>query len=118
VFLTPEQLRELRENLEALRSELTSTVADSAAATRPVSLDEPIGRLSRMDAMQQQSMAQANRRASIARLGQVDSALGRLERGVYGRCLGCDEDVAWARLKARPEAFLCIRCQREQELEG
>lgn len=114
--LTNEQLAELKQDLENLQRQLSAGVEGSSEAVKPVSLDEPIGRLSRMDAMQQQSMAQANRQAARARLGLVESALGRMGRGDYGRCADCEEFVAWARLKAKPEAVLCISCQREREL--
>jgi DnaK suppressor protein len=112
------QLEDFRRRLETLRGELARVVEGSAVAVRPVSLDEPIGRLSRMDAMQQQEMARANRTAARARLSQVEAALARLDRGTYGACLDCDEDIAAARLAAQPEALLCIGCQREREEAG
>ena len=48
--LTPGQLRQLQERLLELRSELEQLLASSEEGARPVALDQPIGRLSRMDA--------------------------------------------------------------------
>ena len=106
---------DLRRRLEAARAELEALLEVLREGTKPVDLDTPIGRLTRMDAMQQQSMAKATSRADELRLGQIIAALGRMERGEYGDCLACGEPVALARLRARPEATLCVRCQDARE---
>ena len=106
---------DLRRRLEAARAELEALLEVLREGTKPVDLDTPIGRLTRMDAMQQQSMAKATSRADELRLGQIIAALGRMERGEYGDCLACGEPVALTRLRARPEATLCVRCQDARE---
>jgi DnaK suppressor protein len=52
--------------------------------------------------------------ATRQRTAVVD-ALGRLDAGVYGRCVDCDKPVPEGRLAARPEAARCVRCQSERE---
>jgi len=104
-----------RARLIELQSELRSLIEASAEASQPVDLNEPIGRLSRMDAIQQQNMSQASRRSAERRLQQVASALKRLEADEYGDCLLCGEEIGDARLKARPEAPFCISCQSRRE---
>ncbi len=113
--LSPDQIEELHQNLLALREELRTLLSLSSEGVRPVDLDEPIGRLSRMDAMQQQSMLQANRRAAQLRQQQVEAALQRLREEEYGECLECGEPIGQPRLTARPEAPLCLGCQGLRE---
>jgi DnaK suppressor protein len=48
-------------------------------------------------------------------LSKIDAALDKIERGVYGQCTSCGEDIGVKRLKARPVAELCIECKSEQE---
>ncbi|MER2600188.1 MAG: TraR/DksA family transcriptional regulator [Caldilineales bacterium] len=48
-------------------------------------------------------------------LAEVDAALARMERGDYGICQRCHEDIDFARLKAIPHAVLCIECQQHVE---
>jgi RNA polymerase-binding transcription factor DksA len=48
-------------------------------------------------------------------IASVKRALGRIEDGTYGECVRCGEDIAPARLEARPEAALCIDCARSNE---
>jgi DnaK suppressor protein len=116
--LTDEQVAELREDMLALRAELTRLLDTSKDDSKPVDLDLPIGRLSRMDAMQQQSMAKAGRAANERRLTLLGSALLVLEDGDYGYCRECDDPVGYRRLKARPETPFCIDCQQAREKRG
>jgi len=49
-------------------------------------------------------------------LVDVEAALGKLETGRYGICERCGCEIDWARLEAKPQARLCIRCQQRSEL--
>jgi DnaK suppressor protein len=109
--LTEEQITKLQARLSALREELTALLESTREGTRPVALDEPIGRLTRMDAIQQQSVSAANRRQTDLRLRQVEQALGLVQRGEYGLCRRCEDPIGYARLSARPESPYCIACQ-------
>ncbi len=44
-------------------------------------------------------------------LKEIDRALGRVERGTYGVCESCGEEISPARLKALPWARYCVTCQ-------
>lgn len=106
----------LRTALEQLARELEAALDGSAEAARPVELDQPaLGRVSRIDAIQQQKMLEASRAAQRVRLDRVRAALRRCDAGEYGACLACGEEIDPARLRARPESSLCIECQRERE---
>jgi len=48
-------------------------------------------------------------------LGKIDYALGKIESGEYGVCEECGEDIAPARLEARPITLFCIDCKTLQE---
>ncbi len=114
--LSDGQFVELRRDLEALARELREVLEGTAEAARPVELDQPaVGRVSRVDAIQQQKMLEANRRAQRGRAQLVQSALRRFEEGEYGDCAGCGECVGYARLKACPETPFCIECQTARE---
>lgn len=113
--LTEAQVRELGAALEALRDELEAALESSREGAEVVSLDQPIGRVSRIDAIQQQKMAAASRRQQELRLGQVRVALRAIEDGEYGLCKSCEEPIAYRRLQAGPESPLCLRCQGGRE---
>ena len=93
-------------------TELRSLSSNSRESRAPVQLDQQsVGRLSRMDAMQQQSMDVAREERRQARLASLASARRRIESDDYGYCLGCGEDIAEARLKIDPAVTLCVDCQ-------
>lgn len=115
--LTTDQLEALRQNLCSLGEDLARLLAVTKDASAPVDLDEPMGRLSRMDAMQQQKMLAANRTAARLRQQQVAAALERMERDEYGECQSCGEAIGYPRLEANPEAPFCLGCQSAREAE-
>jgi DnaK suppressor protein len=113
--LAPAQLEELRADLDTLVALLAAMVEQTRGGAKPVALDQPIGRLSRMDAIQQQHMTGAALAAAQRRLAQARGALRRLEEDVYGECQSCGEDVGYPRLKAAPETPFCVECQGRRE---
>jgi DnaK suppressor protein len=113
--LTDSQIEELKADLLALREQLRLHLSDSSEGQKPVDLDEPIGRVSRIDAIQQQKMAQANRRNAELRQQRVTVALAAIEDGTFGECRRCEECIGFRRLKARPESTLCLECQSARE---
>ena len=114
--LRADQLEELRADLENLREELCGQLARLGDDSRPVTLDQQaVGRLSRMDAMQQQQMAAAKASHSRALLSRVERALAAMEEGEFGYCNDCGEAIAFARLKIRPDSPLCVACQGRNE---
>ena len=92
------------------KEELETFIEDTNISTKPVDLDEPIGRVSRGDAMQQQQMALANSRKAKQRLENIKRAITRYQNGESGVCFECGEDISFGRLKALPESTICIEC--------
>lgn len=113
--LTQQQLEELHGDLRALRTDLQAVLDGLVDETRPVEPDPSIGRISRMDAIQIQQMAQANKRTTTQRLQRVEAALRRVEAEEYGECYECGADIGYRRLKARPESAFCVHCQGQRE---
>ena len=113
--LREEEVRELMGDLQALQIELKSLLESSKESTQAVAPDRAIGRLTRMDAIQQQSMAKANREAYRLRLQQTEQALRMIASDEYGYCRRCDEDIGYRRLKAKPETPFCVNCQSASE---
>lgn len=100
-----------RARLDARRAELEETSAISADDRTAVTLDQQsVGRLSRMDAMQQQAMSQAQERARSAELLRIDQAFRRLADGEYGYCQECGEEIPDKRLEIDPSAITCVKC--------
>jgi len=116
--LSPAAIEQLRSRLEDLEHELVYILDATVKNEEPVDLDQPIGRLSRIDAIQQQKMQSASRAAQKIQLAQVRRAIQAVADDEYGFCRRCEEQIAVRRLQIQPEAPFCVRCQsaREQRL--
>lgn len=105
---TQEKYRQL---LLRQQKELLGLKQASKESTQTVNLDQSsVGRLSRMDAMQSQAMAQENSRRRELQLVRIDAALERIEEGEYGYCASCDEEINRRRLDVDPANPFCIDC--------
>lgn len=114
--LDDDRIEALAADLRALQAELVAHLAETADTSRPVTLDQQaIGRVSRIDAIQQQQMAVAARQRAETRLALVKQALAAVDEDRYGECRRCEEPIGYRRLKARPESPICLRCQAALE---
>ena len=105
-----------REQLLQLRAELKAVAAIGDASTEVVELDQSkVGRLSRMDAMQAQAMAQASTQRRELMLEKITAAIARIDNDEYGDCFSCDESINEKRLEFDPTATLCIECAKKSE---
>ena len=75
-----------------------------------VKLDSSIGRLSRMDALQNQQMALELKRRQENQLLRIKNAIKRMDKGQYGLCGKCKKSINEERLEIFPDTFTCINC--------
>ncbi len=100
-----------RPPLEAELGELATASTATAADRRPVELDQQsVGRLSRMDAIQNQAMAASAEARRKGRARALAAALERIEAGDFGFCDECGDFIGWRRLDLDPTAMRCIGC--------
>ena len=100
-----------RTRLDARRAELQALSDEASEARATVALDQQsVGRLSRMDAMQGQAMAEATERRRQLDLQRIEMAERRLAAGDYGYCTECDEEIPDGRLAIDPMAERCVGC--------
>jgi DnaK suppressor protein len=76
-----------------------------------VELDQQaVGRLSRMDALQNQAMARAQQSRRDTEARRLRTALHRIETGEFGWCEDCGEAIPARRLELDPAAIRCVSC--------
>ena len=98
------------------QTQLEALADESINATQTVELDQSkVGRLSRMDALQQQAMSKATEQRRVQELIQVQQALNRIDEDNYGFCDECGELINQERLKLNPTTTFCIGCASKLE---
>jgi DnaK suppressor protein len=84
----------IAERLRTRRADLLATSAGASERRATVELDQQrVGRLSRMDALQDQAMAQETERRRLIELKRIDAALKRIDEDEYGYCSGCGDEI-------------------------
>jgi len=97
--------------ITARLEELAEQEALGAAGQSVVTLDQQmVGRLARMDALQNQAMAKAQAVRRGGEAARLAAALDRIRDGSYGICEDCDEAIPAGRLKLDLAATRCVSC--------
>ena len=111
--LSQTEIQDLQHLIQLDIDKLKLQLSINAEATAPVQLDQTsVGRLSRIDAIQQQHMASSTRQLAQERLKRLIRALNAIKENDYGYCQHCDQGIAVKRLQVQPEAALCLSCQQ------
>lgn len=109
--MNKKEIDEIRQKLLRQQSELQRLEKTFQGTSAPVELDQArVGRLSRMDAMQAQEMAQETARRRQHKLLEIDGALRRIEADEYGYCFVCGEEIDIRRLSINPTNTRCMEC--------
>ena len=105
----------LTKKLHSLIADLELAETSTSDNRAPVKLDQTsVGRLSRMDAMQQQAMANATSQRRKASITMAKAALKRIAHGKFGYCVECGDNISEKRLNHNPAVTTCISCARGQ----
>ncbi|MBZ0130148.1 MAG: TraR/DksA C4-type zinc finger protein [Rhodobacteraceae bacterium] len=111
--MPPARLSRYRNDILA-RIDALAEADDQASSNRAtVILDQQsVGRLSRMDALQQQAMANATYRRRQGERARLQAALARIDNGSFGDCMDCGEAIPDERLVFDPTVPRCLDCTR------
>ena len=84
--------------------------------SKPVSPDNAIGRLTRMEAINDKSVNDAAIEKLKLRKYQLKDALRRVEYDDdYGLCLKCEEEIPSKRMEIMPESVMCVACINQND---
>lgn len=109
--MNTDDLEQFRHLIHLRLSELEVQSASGQEAQSVVELDQQaVGRLSRMDALQNQAMAKAQQARRDTEAHRLRSALARMEEGEFGYCEDCGESIARGRLELDLAATKCVSC--------
>lgn len=109
--LGPDQLDELRAELDRQLVRLERSMRVTDEALEPVKLDQTaVGRLSRIDSLQNQGLTRNLQERERVQLAHIQGALRRMTEGTYGLCVTCGAPIPFGRLYVVPESPTCASC--------
>ena len=108
--MTQEERQQIIEIINSDINKLTQKITELKEFTAPISPDDAIGRISRMDAINNKSITEASMRNLQTRLDQLQKISQVVNDKEFGLCIKCHKPIAFERLKIRPEIRLCAGC--------
>ncbi len=100
----------LKKKIETAIQKTKTEVAQLEEATQPIAPENAIGRVSRMDAINNKGVSEAALRSAKRKLINLKVALSKADAEDFGFCDRCKRPIAPARLMYMPESSRCVRC--------
>jgi len=108
-----EERQELKRNIEDAIAAQKVLIASLAETSKPVAPDNAIGRLSRMEALNDRAVSEASLNAARHKLSRLETALGKVDQPDFGLCVSCDNPIPPGRILLMPEATRCVPCSEK-----
>ena len=106
--------KKTRENIRKIlmeqKTQLEKDIENLVELAQPVSPDNAIGRITRMEALNDLTVHKANLSKAKKRMELLEKAERRLESEDFGLCLRCEEEIQIKRLELLPESQICMNC--------
>jgi len=100
----------LKEKIQKDLQKLELKIEELKDFTQPIEPDCAIGRISRMDAINNKTVFDASLRNSVKRKNELEHALKMIDEKNYGLCIKCGVNIPIDRLMIRPEVRVCVDC--------
>lgn len=108
--MTDKEKKELKKLIDDQIESIKEEIIELTELTKPISLDNSIGRLSRMDAINNKTINEKALRDKKSTLQKLERAQKRYEEDKLGVCLKCGNDIPLGRLKIMPYTTRCVKC--------
>ncbi len=109
-MLTAEQRAEIEVAIRKMLGELSFKIAEYKELTKPIPPENAIGRVSRMDAINNKSVNEAALRQSEAKFQRLELALKKIDEPYFGICTKCGKPIPIGRVMLVPGAVTCVPC--------
>jgi len=103
---------EIRRKINSEIAKTESQILEYRELTRPVEPENAIGRISRMDAINNKSVTEAALRKAEEKLDKLNFALSKIDDDDFGLCVRCHKPIPLGRILIMPQARTCVECTR------
>ncbi|HIA07142.1 MAG TPA: TraR/DksA family transcriptional regulator [Flavobacteriales bacterium] len=106
------QRAEIKDLIQKQIVKTENSIEDYKEMTGPVEPDDAIGRISRMDAINNKSVVEAALRAAQRKLNDLQDVIRRVDSKNFGMCVNCKQPIPIQRIILVPQAKVCMDCIR------
>ena len=108
--MSPKERKQLKVKIEEAIVATSEEILQLEENTQPISPENSIGRVSRMDAINNKSVSEATLRTTRRKLANLKMALSKIDSPAFGMCARCGQPIPTARLMYMPQSNYCVRC--------
>ena len=108
--MTNQQRKDIKEKVLQEIEKTNLSVADYRDMTKPISPENAVGRISRMDAINNKSVAEAALRQAESKLKNLNLVLNAIDSKDFGICLKCQKTIPIGRILLMPQSRFCVNC--------
>ncbi len=108
--MTAEERAVLKEKIVAGIEETKKDIEKLKELTKPIKPENSLGRISRMDAINNKSVNEAALRMAKSKLAKMEHAITKIDDPKFGNCTVCKRAINPKRLMLMPESNMCVRC--------
>ncbi|NOZ34807.1 MAG: TraR/DksA family transcriptional regulator [Chlorobi bacterium] len=103
---------EIKEKIFSEIEQTEKRIAEYKELTKPIAPDCAVGRVSRMDAINNNSINQAVLRKSEEKLKNLKYMLSKIDDDDFGLCATCKQEIPFQRLLIMPQSRFCVNCSQ------
>jgi DnaK suppressor protein len=100
----------LKQKIEDSILQTIQEISELKELTKPIFPDVAIGRISRMDAINNKTVNEAALKKAQDKLKKLNHALSKIDDSNFGNCASCGSEIQEGRLLLMPESNKCVRC--------
>jgi len=108
--MTEQEKKDIKAKVLAEIEKTNATIEDYRDLTKPISPENAIGRISRMDAINNKSVAEAALRQAEGKLKNLYNVLEAIDNKDFGLCLKCQKPIPIGRILLMPQSRYCVKC--------
>ena len=108
--MTNQQRKDIKEKVLQEIDKTNLSVADYRDLTKPIAPENAVGRISRMDAINNKSVAEAALRQAESKLKNLNLVLNAIDSKDFGICLKCQKTIPIGRILLMPQSRFCVNC--------
>jgi len=101
---------DLKQKIEEEIAKTLILIEDYEELSKPTAADVAIGRISRMDAINNKSISEAALRQAKDKLNKLNYVLTRVDSADFGMCARCNTAIPLGRILIKPERIYCVNC--------
>ena len=108
--MTEKERNELKSKIISSITDTERDISELEELTKPIAPENSIGRVSRMDAINNKSINEATLAQTRTKLDKLQYALDKCSEPEFGSCKRCGQAIPMGRLLLMPESLFCVQC--------